>query len=187
MCTNTSTFARNSTFCQQLIQANNKVYKEPLWCILPVFSGFFGWRPVVGKCWMKCRYENCENMKVHLFYLELETKVGFLSNYLSERTRGRPWGRLRVRFRSIETKNSRTACCFVTRTFFKQYNCYENAAIWYTDHQYLAQYSEIINNLQELPFIFCNYAVPSCGTWRNWPGQSTCNVLSISDLELYVT
>ena len=25
-----------------------------------------------------------------------------------------------------------------------------------------------------------------CGTWRKGPGQSSCNVLSISDLELYV-
>ena len=84
-------------------------------------------------------------------------------------------------------KISRTACCFGIRTFLKQYNCYESATIWYTDHQYLAQYSEIINNLQEIPLIFCNYAVRSCGTWRKGPGQSPCNVLSISDLELYVT
>ena len=84
-------------------------------------------------------------------------------------------------------KISRTACCFGIRTFLKQYNCYESATIWYTDHQYLTQYSEIINNLQEIPPIFCNYAVRSCGTWRKWPGQSPCNVLSISDLELYVT
>ena len=84
-------------------------------------------------------------------------------------------------------KISRTACCFGIRTFLKQYNCYESATIWYTDHQYLAQYSEIINNLQEIPIIFCNYAVRSCGTWRKGPGQSPCNVLSISDLELYVT
>ena len=27
----------------------------------------------------------------------------------------------------------------------------------------------------------------SCGTWRKGPGQCPCNVLSISDLELYVT
>ena len=84
-------------------------------------------------------------------------------------------------------KISRTACCFGIRTFLKQYNCYESATIWYTDHQYLAQYSEIINNLQEIPLVFCNYAVRSCGTWRKGPGQSPCNVLSISDLELYVT
>ena len=84
-------------------------------------------------------------------------------------------------------KISRTACCFGIRTFLKQYNCYESATIWYTDHQYLAQYSEIINNLQEISLIFCNYAVRSCGTWRKGPGQSPCNVLSISDLELYVT
>ena len=84
-------------------------------------------------------------------------------------------------------KISRTACCFGIRTFLKQYNCYESATISYTDHQYLAQYSEIINNLQEIPLIFCNYAVRSCGTWRKGPGQSPCNVLSISDLELYVT
>ena len=84
-------------------------------------------------------------------------------------------------------KISRTACCFGIRTFLKQYNCYESATIWYTDHQYLAQYSEIINNLQEIPLIFCNYSVRSCGTWRKGPGQSPCNVLSISDLELYVT
>ena len=49
-----------------------------------------------------------------------------------------------------------------------------------------AQYSEIINNLPEIPLIFCNYAVRSCGTWRKGLGQSPCNVLSISDLELYV-
>ena len=84
-------------------------------------------------------------------------------------------------------KISRTACCFGIRTFLKQYNCYESATNWYTDHQYLAQYSEIINNLQEIPLIFCNYAVRSCGTWRKGPGQSPCNGLSISDLELYVT
>ena len=84
-------------------------------------------------------------------------------------------------------KISRTACCFGIRTFLKQYNCYESANIWYTDHQYLAPYSEIINNLQEIPRIFCNYAVHSCGTWRKGPGQSPCNILSISDLELYVT
>ena len=117
---------------------------------------------------------------------------------LPERTRGRPGGRLRVRIRFIEKKRkigsfillhktSRTACCFGIRTFLKQYSCYEIASIWYTDHQYLAQYSEIINNLPEMPLIFCNYAVRSCGTWRKGPGQSPCNVLSISDLELYVT
>ena len=81
----------------------------------------------------------------------------------------------------------RTACCFGIRTFLKQYNCYESATIWYTDHQYLARYSEIINDLQEMPLIFCSYAVRSCGTWRKGPGQSPCNVLSISDLKLYVT
>ena len=84
-------------------------------------------------------------------------------------------------------KISGTACCFGIRTFLKQYKCYVSATIWYTDHQYLAQYSEKINNLQEMPLIFCNYAVRSCGTWRKGPGQSPCNVLSISDLELYVT
>ena len=84
-------------------------------------------------------------------------------------------------------KISQTACCFGICTFLKQNNCYESATIWYTDHQYLPQYSEIINNLQEIPLIFCNYAVRSCWTWRKWPGQSPCNVLSISDLELYVT
>ena len=84
-------------------------------------------------------------------------------------------------------KISGTACCFGIRTFLKQYKCYVSATIWYTDHQYLAQYREIINNLQEIPLIFCNYAVRSCGTWRKGPGQSPCNVLSISDLELYVT
>ena len=84
-------------------------------------------------------------------------------------------------------KISRTACCFGIRTFLKQYSCYESATNWYTDHQYLAQYSDIINNLQEIPLIFCNYAVRSCGTWRKGPGQSPCNGLSISDLELYVT
>ena len=84
-------------------------------------------------------------------------------------------------------KISRTACCFRIRTFLRQYNFYESANIWYTDHQYLAQYSEIINNLQEIPLIFCNYAVRSCGTWRKGPGQSPCTVLSISDLKLYVT
>ena len=33
-------------------------------------------------------------------------------------------------------KLSRTARCFGIRTFLKQYNCYESATIWYTDHQY---------------------------------------------------
>ena len=50
-------------------------------------------------------------------------------------------------------KISWTACCFGIPTFLKQYNCYESATIWYTDHQYLAQYSEIINNLHEIPLI----------------------------------
>ena len=84
-------------------------------------------------------------------------------------------------------KISRTACCFGISTFLKQYSCHESATIWYTDHQYLTQYSEIINNLPEIPLIFCNYAVRWCGMWRKEPGQSPCNVLSISDLELYVT
>ena len=53
-------------------------------------------------------------------------------------------------------KISRTACCFGIRTFLIQYSCYESATNWYTDHQYLAQYSDIINNLQEIPLIFCN-------------------------------
>ena len=35
-------------------------------------------------------------------------------------------------------------------------------------------------------FIFCNRAVCSYGTWRKEPGQFLPNVLSISDLELYV-
>ena len=83
-------------------------------------------------------------------------------------------------------KISRTACCFGICTFLKQYNCYKTATIWYTDHQYIAQNSEIINHLQEIPLIFCNYAVCSCGTGKG-PGQSPRNVLSISDLELYVT
>ena len=117
---------------------------------------------------------------------------------LPERTRGRPWGRLRARIRSIEknVKLEVLSCCTKFHEphvvleyahFLEQYSCYESATIWYTDHQYLAQYSEIINNLSEMPLIFCNYAVRSCGTWRKGPGQSPCNVLSISDLELYVT
>ena len=127
--------------------------------------------------------------RVILFGVQHDTQL-----VLPERTRGRPWGRLRVRIRSIEKtwswklhKISRTACCSGIRTFLKQYNCYESATIWYTDHQYLAQYSETINNLQEIPLIFCNYAVRSCRTWHKGPGQSPCNVLSISDLELYLT
>ena len=84
-------------------------------------------------------------------------------------------------------KISRTACCFGICTFSKQYDSHESATIWYTDHQYLAQYSEIINNLPKIPLIFSNYAVRSCGTCRKGPSQSPCNVLSISDLELYVT
>ena len=80
----------------------------------------------------------------------------------------------------------RTACCLGKRIILKLYNCYESVTIWYTDHQYLSQYSEIINNLQEISFIFCNYVVRSRGTWHKGPGQSPCNVMSISDLELYV-
>ena len=82
---------------------------------------------------------------------------------------------------------------FTNRMLFRNTHIFKtiyllwNATIWYTDHQYLVQYSEIINNLQEIPLIFCNHAVRSCGTWRKGPGQSRCNVLSISDLELYVT
>ena len=81
-------------------------------------------------------------------------------------------------------KISRTPWCFGMRTFLKQYGCYASATIWYTDQQYC---SEVINNLPQIPLIFCNYAVRSCGTWRRGPGQSPCNVMSISDLELYVT
>ena len=44
----------------------------------------------------------------------------------------------------------------------------------------------MISNLQEISPMFCNYAVRSCGTWRKGPGQSQRNILSISDLELYV-
>ena len=80
---------------------------------------------------------------------------------------------------------SRTACCFGIGTLLKQYDCNESATIWDTDYQYLAQYSEIINNLQEIPLMFYNYAVRSCGTWRYEPVQSPRNFLSISDLELY--
>ena len=83
-------------------------------------------------------------------------------------------------------KISRTAYCLEICTLVKQYNCYESAIIWYTDHQYLAQYSEVINNLQEIPVMFRNYTVRSCGTWRKWPGQSPHNVLSISYFELCV-
>ena len=83
-------------------------------------------------------------------------------------------------------KISPTACFFGRRTLLKQYNCYESANIWYTDHQYLTKNSEIINNLQEIPLMFCNYAVRSWGTWRKAPGQSPHNFFSISDLELYI-
>ena len=44
-----------------------------------------------------------------------------------------------------------------------------------------------MNIQREIPLIFCNYAVRLCGTWLKGPGQSPLNVLSISDLELYVT
>ena len=81
-------------------------------------------------------------------------------------------------------KISRAAFCLGIRTILKPYICYESATIWY---QYLAKYSEIINNLQGIPLMFCNYTVRSCGTWCIGPGQSPCNVLSISDLDLYVT
>ena len=85
---------------------------------------------------------------------------------LPERTRGR----LRAEFiqdSEVEKfvmlhKISWTACCFGIRTLLKQYNCYESAIIWYANHQYLAQYSDIINNLQVIPLMFCNYAVRSC-------------------------
>ena len=40
-------------------------------------------------------------------------------------------------------KISRSACCFGIRPFLKQYSCYESATIWYTDHQYLTQYSPV--------------------------------------------
>ena len=46
-------------------------------------------------------------------------------------------------------KISRTPCGFGIRTFLKQYNCYESATIWYTDHQYLAQYVQR-NNQQSV-------------------------------------
>ena len=43
------------------------------------------------------------------------------------------------------------------------------------------------NQLQEIPLLFRKCAVHSSETWRKGLGQSPCNVLSISDLELYVT
>ena len=84
-------------------------------------------------------------------------------------------------------KVSRNACCFGICMLLKQCNCYESTTIWYTDHQCFAQYSEIINNLHEIPLMFCNYTVHSCQTWCKGPGQSPCNVFSISELEPYVT
>ena len=48
------------------------------------------------------------------------------------------------------TKIHDSARYFGIRTLLKQYRCYESANIpAYTDLQYLAQYREIINNLQE--------------------------------------
>ena len=76
-------------------------------------------------------------------------------------------------------KISWTACCFGIRSLLKQYNCYESATIWYTYHQYLAPYSEIINNLQEIPLMFCNYAVRSCGTWHKGPGYVISYSISV--------
>ena len=35
--------------------------------------------------------------------------------------------------------------------------------------------------------MLCNDAVRSCGTWRKGPGQFPRDVLSITDLELFVT
>ena len=121
---------------------------------------------------------------------------GICSGYSNgpEASREAGWGSefVPLKKRRVESfillhKISRTACCFGIRTFLKWYKCCVSATIWYTDHQYLAQYSEIINNRQEIALIFCNYAVSSCGTWCKGPSQSPCNVLSISDLELYVT
>ena len=109
---------------------------------------------------------------------------------LPERTRGRPWGRLRVHIHFIKkwswefypaVPNFTNARCFGIRTHLKQYHCYESATIRYPGRQYLSQFNEIINNLQEMPFVFCHYAVRSCGTWRKGPGQSPRNVLSISN------
>ena len=91
------------------------------------------------------------------------------------------WKNVKLKFILLH-KSSRTACSFGIRTFLKQYSCYESATIWYTDHQYLAQYSEVINNLPEIPHI-----LQLCCALVQGPGQSPCNVLSISDLELYVT
>ena len=44
----------------------------------------------------------------------------------------------------------------------------------------------MINNLQGIPFMFCHYAVRLCETWRKGPGQSSRNVLWISDFGLDV-
>ena len=135
--------------------------------------------------------------KMHLKMSSGTWQPSCLGPNLPERTKVRPWGRLRVRIHSIEKtwswKFYSAAQNFTNRMLYweyavlKQYSCNESATIWYIDHQYLAQYTKIMKNLPEMPLIFCNYAVRSCGTWRKGPGQSPCNVLWISDLELYVT
>ena len=131
-------------------------------------------------CWMKYIYGSSRAGLIYPNGPEAGREAGWGSKFVPLKKRA-------VGSFILLHKISRTACCFGISTFLKQYSCYESATIWYADNQYLAQYSEIINNLQEIPLLFCNYAVRSCGTWRKGPGQSPCNVLSISDLELYVT
>ena len=145
---------------------------------------------IQGKCFHSLM--SCSNSSIfHLDASSHSMEYGYPNGTEAGREAG--WGSefVPLKKREVESftllhKNSRAARYFGIRTPLKQYHCYESANIPYTDLQYLAQYREIINNLQEMPLMFCHYAVRYCGTWRKWPGQSPGNVLSISDLELYL-
>ena len=121
------------------------------------------------------------SVKIHTqllisFYQKLKTSetpqkiVNSALNFwqLPEWTRGQPGDQLSVRIRSIEKIEvgsfilHKMSYCFGICTLLKQYHCYESLAIRYTD-QYLAQYSEISNNIEGISLIFCHSAVRRVG------------------------
>ena len=124
---------------------------------------------------MKIR--NNEQTKTTLAHFRHEINVWFVDPFTPlTRTDSRPVVRPTEGPNSFHWKNVKfkvLTCCTKFhdphvvleswRTLLKQYNRYESATICCTDHQYLAQHSEIINNLQEITLMFCNYAVRSCG------------------------
>ena len=121
--------------------------------------------------WWQLRYRGVFILHARILYDAHQSRFGLFFDPISAKSIAYP-----NEIRSFEKsefgsftllhKISLIACCFDIRTLFNQYNCYESATTWYTDHQFWAQYSDIIDHLQEIPLMFCSYAVHSCGTWR---------------------